>query len=58
MIPIDTHVKPANEFLAAFLGAVCGFGEEDETGAGSPGWFAGLPIPIVLVYPSVSLLGI
>lgn len=26
--------------MAALLGAVGGFGEEDEAGAGAPGWFA------------------
>lgn len=40
MIPVHPDIQAADEFLAALFAGVCCFSEEDETGAGSPGWFA------------------
>jgi len=44
MIPVDTDVQTTDKVLPAFLGAVGGFGEEDQAGAGAEGGGAVDPV--------------
>lgn len=48
VVAVHAHVEAADQFLAALLGAVGGLGEEDEAGAGAPGWFALDPVGVLL----------
>ena len=37
MITVYSHVQATDELLAAFLGAISGFGKQDQSGTGTPG---------------------